>query len=71
MSQPAPSDPGHEPALTDSARLVLERRYLRRDDAAGTMETPSEMFRRVADAVSLAETAHGADAPRSPIGPSR
>ena len=62
MSQPAPSDPGHEPALTDSARLVLERRYLRRDDAAGTMETPSEMFRRVADAVSLAETAYGADA---------
>ena len=62
MPQPAPPDPGHEPALTDSARLVLERRYLRRDDAADTMETPSEMFRRVADAVSVAETAHGASA---------
>ncbi len=60
MPQPAPSPDG-EPALTDAARIVLERRYLRRDDAAGTVETPLAMFRRVADAVSLAEASHGAD----------
>ncbi len=60
MPPPAP-DPHAEPALTDAARLVLERRYLRRDDASGAMETSSGMFRRVARAVSQAEAAYGDD----------
>ena len=58
MPSPAPDA---EPALTDAARLVLERRYLRRDDASGVMETSSGMFRRVARAVSQAEAAYGAN----------
>jgi ribonucleoside-diphosphate reductase alpha chain len=34
---------------------VLERRYLQRDDQGRIAETPSQMFRRVAQAVALAE----------------
>jgi ribonucleoside-diphosphate reductase alpha chain len=42
-------------SLTANARQVLERRYLLRDDAGKLVETPAEMFRRVADGVALAE----------------
>ncbi len=41
--------------LTDAARLVLERRYLRRDDAMQIVETPQGMFRRVAASLIAAE----------------
>jgi ribonucleoside-diphosphate reductase alpha chain len=41
--------------LTDTARQVLERRYLLRDDQGKVMETPDEMFRRVAKAIAAAE----------------
>jgi ribonucleoside-diphosphate reductase alpha chain len=41
--------------LTDNARHVLERRYLLRDEAGRIVETPGELFRRVARAVSQAE----------------
>ena len=51
-----------DPPLTEAARLVLERRYLRRDDALDSVETPAEMLRRVAGAVAAAETAYGGDA---------
>ena len=46
-------------ALSDTARLVLDRRYLRRDDSGAIMETPAGMFRRVAQNVAEAEAAHG------------
>ena len=48
-----------ESLLTDAARLVLERRYLRRDQARNTVETPAQMFRRVADAVTRADDRDG------------
>jgi ribonucleoside-diphosphate reductase alpha chain len=41
--------------LTDTALQVLERRYLMRDDNNKVIETPEEMFRRVARAVATAE----------------
>lgn len=49
----------HEPRLTDHARTVLERRYLKRDQAGHPLETPGEMFMRVATGVAGAETLHG------------
>lgn len=41
--------------LGDNALHVLERRYLLRDDRGAPVETPGEMFRRVALAVAGAE----------------
>ncbi len=40
--------------LTDNARIVLEKRYLKRD-ADGAAETPEQMLERVAKAVAEAE----------------
>jgi ribonucleoside-diphosphate reductase alpha chain len=41
--------------LTDTARHVLERRYLRKDNQGQVIETPEEMFRRVAQTIASAE----------------
>ncbi len=41
--------------LTDTARHVLERRYLKKDNQGQFIETPEEMFRRVAQAIAPAE----------------
>lgn len=45
--------------LSESALRVLERRYLRRDEAGHVVETPEEMVRRVARTVSGAEHRFG------------
>ncbi|HET9554481.1 MAG TPA: adenosylcobalamin-dependent ribonucleoside-diphosphate reductase [Anaeromyxobacteraceae bacterium] len=42
-------------ALSENARQVLARRYLLRDDGGEPVETPEELFRRVARAVAQAE----------------
>jgi ribonucleoside-diphosphate reductase alpha chain len=42
-------------SLTANARQVLDRRYLLRDDEGKLVETPDQMFRRVALAVAQAE----------------
>jgi ribonucleoside-diphosphate reductase alpha chain len=47
--------------LTDNARVVLERRYLRKDSQGKPVETPEEMFRRVANAVAKSEAPYGGD----------
>jgi ribonucleoside-diphosphate reductase alpha chain len=49
--------------LTDTARQVLEKRYLKKDNQGNIIETPEQMFRRVADAIAAAEIIHnpGAD----------
>ena len=44
-----------ELALSDNARLVLARRYLAKDDGGQPVETPEELFRRVALNIAQAE----------------
>ncbi|MDO8577706.1 MAG: vitamin B12-dependent ribonucleotide reductase [Dehalococcoidales bacterium] len=43
-------------ALTDNARQVLEKRYLKKDKQGKVIETAEELFRRVANAIASAET---------------
>ncbi|MDO8585472.1 MAG: vitamin B12-dependent ribonucleotide reductase [Armatimonadota bacterium] len=45
--------------LSKNAVTVLEKRYLRKDETGQVMETPDQMFRRVADAVAAAEKTYG------------
>ncbi len=43
------------PELTKNAITVLERRYLKRDKEGKVLETPVQMFRRVADTIACAD----------------
>ncbi len=56
---------GIEEKLTYNAMAVLERRYLLRNEKGKTIETPSQMFRRVARAIASAESKYGGDPKRS------
>jgi ribonucleoside-diphosphate reductase alpha chain len=47
--------------LTANARTVLETRYLLRDEAGVPVETPEDLFRRVAADVAAAEEVWGGD----------
>ena len=47
------------PALSDNAKTVLERRYLKKDTKGRLLETPAQMFRRVAHHVARAEKKYG------------
>lgn len=50
------SGPSHpRPKLTPNARVVMEHRYLLKDKTGNVVETPEELFWRVARAVSAAE----------------
>ena len=48
-----------EPQITANAKVVLERRYLRKDDQGKPVETPRELFERVARGIALAEKRYG------------
>jgi len=48
--------------LSLNAVRVLERRYLLKDDQGNVIETPSEMFRRVAKAIASADRLYRKDA---------
>ncbi|APV43688.1 ribonucleoside-diphosphate reductase alpha chain [Dehalogenimonas formicexedens] len=48
--------------LSPNALRVLEKRYLKRDRCGAIIETPEGMFRRVADAVAIAERLYNAKA---------
>ena len=48
-----------EPELSDNARTVLERRYLKKDAKGRLLETPVQMFRRVARHIAKAEKRYG------------
>ncbi|KTB49188.1 ribonucleoside-diphosphate reductase class II [Dehalogenimonas alkenigignens] len=54
--------PQPEIELTANARRVLEKRYLRKDAAGRVIETPAEMFRRVAGTLAAAERQYDARA---------
>ncbi|HEV51482.1 MAG TPA: hypothetical protein ENO31_02985, partial [Thermoprotei archaeon] len=41
--------------LTETARKILEARYLIKDEKGNVVETPEGMFRRVAETVASAE----------------
>ncbi|MEJ2586783.1 MAG: vitamin B12-dependent ribonucleotide reductase [Deltaproteobacteria bacterium] len=46
-------------SLSENARRVLERRYLKKDDEGAVIETPEEMFDRVARHIAAAEAKYG------------
>lgn len=47
--------------LSRTALSVLKERYLLRDENGDIVETPEDMFRRVAGAVALADEFYGED----------
>ena len=62
VTPPLPIDlPGIE--LTDNARLVLVRRYVRRGDDGRPAELIEEMFWRVAYNIARVESSYGGDVP--------
>ncbi|MEO0249702.1 MAG: ribonucleotide reductase N-terminal alpha domain-containing protein, partial [candidate division WOR-3 bacterium] len=50
------------PRLSENAMTVLERRYLRKDDKGRVIETPADMFMRVAETIARAERKFDAQA---------
>ncbi len=46
--------------LSDNARIVLERRYLARDNSGAPLETPEQLFRRVAHNIAQGELLYNA-----------
>ena len=51
--------PGAEPVLCENALAVLRSRYLIKDDAGNCVETPAQLFSRVASLVADAEGRYG------------
>ena len=51
--------------LSKNAMKVLEKRYLKKDENGKVIETPEEMFRRIAKNISLADKKYGEDAKKS------
>jgi ribonucleoside-diphosphate reductase alpha chain len=49
-------------ALSENARKVLEKRYLKKDDDGKVIETPEDMFRRVAKNIATADSYYGKNA---------
>ena len=52
------------PAFTNNAIVVMNRRYLKKDEEKNPVEEPSDMMRRVSKDISLAELDYGADEKR-------
>ncbi len=48
--------------LSNNALVVLARRYLRKDEQGKVIETPEDMFRRVADVVAASDRLYDKDA---------
>ncbi len=53
--------PNFKPAvISDNAKVVLEKRYLMKDESGELAETPDGMFRRVAEALATPDASYGA-----------
>src|SRR3989338_8191201 len=46
-------------ALSENAKKVLEKRYLKKDENGAVIETPEDMFRRVAKNIASADSRYG------------
>ena len=62
-SDPIPREPAEEHApvtvhLSENALTVLNRRYLKKDEKGQVIETPDELFRRVAHFIASADALH-------------
>ena len=55
------SPPGKAPVLSENALTVLQSRYLIKDHEGKCIETPAQLFSRVASLVADAEARYGAD----------
>ncbi len=55
------NDDGKIPNLTPNAMIVLEKRYLMQNERGEIVETPAQLFRRVAKAIAKNETQYGQD----------
>ncbi|HUU15835.1 MAG TPA: adenosylcobalamin-dependent ribonucleoside-diphosphate reductase [Sedimentisphaerales bacterium] len=53
--------PGNVPVLSENALMVLRSRYLIKDQNGKCIETPAQLFSRVASLVAEAESKYGAD----------
>jgi ribonucleoside-diphosphate reductase alpha chain len=53
-----------DPKLSENALRVLQKRYLKKDDKGRVIETPRELFARVAWNLAQAERNYGADETR-------
>ncbi|UCG02630.1 MAG: adenosylcobalamin-dependent ribonucleoside-diphosphate reductase [Candidatus Heimdallarchaeota archaeon] len=49
------------PHLTPNAKIVLEKRYLRQNERGEVIETPDQLFKRVAKAIAANEARYGGD----------
>ncbi len=63
-TMPVKKEAGVTPAIefSDNALRVLERRYLKKDKQGKVIETPDDMFRRVARAIASAELIYDPEA---------
>ncbi len=50
-----------EPQLTENAHIVLEKRYLAKDEEGRCIETPRQMFERIAKYIASADLLYGKD----------
>ena len=55
----APTRLTDEPVLTENSRRVLEARYLKKDERGTCLETPADLFRRVARTIASIESLYG------------